>query len=402
LKSTLALFDADRAVRDVGVLCGPAMAGRLAGTAGEALAAEYLVAELEACGLTVSRERFEVLLPDLVGSPELSVGARRFEHLVDFAVNVQGAAAGGDASGETLWLGAAEGDIPSDIAGRVGVCLAPADLQAFVDRHARIRDRGGIGVLQVGSRPDRRKVMNHLRERPGLPSLDVSGAVATALFGVARPDPVGRIGAPVVLRVPLEDRAAESAGNLVARADREPPRVVLCAHYDHVGALADGRYFPGAGDNACGVAAVLEAARVLAARPPERGGVVVLFAAAEELGMLGSRRFAERVPETATVVNVDDLCGGDADPLWVLRSAGFPRDCLDDAVGAPLRFGPLPAHGFADHVPFLDRGVRRVAALLRPATGSDVAHTLLDTPEAVTPSCLAAAGRALLMVSCRA
>lgn len=79
--------------------------------------------------------------------------------------------------------------------------------------------------------------------------------------------------------------------------------VVLGAHYDHLGRQAFGARDPnlpdairnGADDNASGVAAVLELARLLRRNPPRRSVAIVAFSA-EELGLLGSEYFVSHPP----------------------------------------------------------------------------------------------------------
>ena len=90
--------------------------------------------------------------------------------------------------------------------------------------------------------------------------------------------------------------------------------VVLGAHYDALGVDAQGRMYPGADDNATGVAILLEVARLLAARSRNGGtaarpGVVFIAFGAEEKGLYGSAAYAaaptmpfERV---ALMINVD-------------------------------------------------------------------------------------------------
>ena len=71
--------------------------------------------------------------------------------------------------------------------------------------------------------------------------------------------------------------------------------VVIGAHYDHlgyggIGALdpdSTGKVHDGADDNASGVAALLEVARLLHARRPARTVVFIAFSG-EELGTIGS------------------------------------------------------------------------------------------------------------------
>ena len=90
----------------------------------------------------------------------------------------------------------------------------------------------------------------------------------------------------------------------------EPPKtakeageyVLLTAHYDHLGAKA-GKVYPGADDNASGVAVMLEVARtfvgrealVLRIKPLPRAFCLVAFDR-EEDGLIGSRRFAAEPP----------------------------------------------------------------------------------------------------------
>lgn len=83
--------------------------------------------------------------------------------------------------------------------------------------------------------------------------------------------------------------------------------VMIGAHYDHLGlgraggSMATGReadaIHHGADDNASGVAATLEAGRTLAAMSRERKRPVVLaFWSGEEMGLIGSRAFADQMP----------------------------------------------------------------------------------------------------------
>jgi Zn-dependent M28 family amino/carboxypeptidase len=86
--------------------------------------------------------------------------------------------------------------------------------------------------------------------------------------------------------------------------------IVLGAHIDHLGETEDGRYFPGANDNASGVAVVLEVARALKRRSRElRRPIVIVFFGAEEIGLIGSKRFVSEGPvdnsQIVAMVNVD-------------------------------------------------------------------------------------------------
>ena len=107
--------------------------------------------------------------------------------------------------------------------------------------------------------------------------------------------------------------------NVLARLPgREPGKsVLLLAHYDSVPAG------PGVSDDLAGVAAVLEAARVLKAAPPLRHGVLLLLDEGEEAGLLGAREFLEQSPamaEVGAVVNLE--ARGTAGPSLLFETSG--------------------------------------------------------------------------------
>lgn len=92
--------------------------------------------------------------------------------------------------------------------------------------------------------------------------------------------------------------------NVIARLDSASggKTILLMAHYDSVPTG------PGVSDDAAGVAALLEVARILASEGARRNSIVLLFTDAEEVGMLGARAFVEHNPwaaELSAVVNLE-------------------------------------------------------------------------------------------------
>lgn len=72
--------------------------------------------------------------------------------------------------------------------------------------------------------------------------------------------------------------------------------IVLGAHYDHLG-VRDGVIYPGADDNASGVAGMIEVAKTLQAHRRDLGrSVLICFFTGEERGFLGSRHFGRYMP----------------------------------------------------------------------------------------------------------
>jgi Peptidase family M28 len=86
-----------------------------------------------------------------------------------------------------------------------------------------------------------------------------------------------------------------------ADADANGDLVLLAAHYDSVPAG------PGASDDAVGVAAVLEIARILAVMPPTRHPIALLISDGEEAGLLGAQLFVRDQPMAKHVVAAVNL-----------------------------------------------------------------------------------------------
>jgi Zn-dependent M28 family amino/carboxypeptidase len=146
--------------------------------------------------------------------------------------------------------------------------------------------------------------------------------------------------------------------------------LLLGAHLDHVpprGSTGD-TIFNGADDNASGVTAVLELARVLASGRRPKRTIVFAWFGSEETGGLGSRHFADHppVPLTSIVANLQFEMIGRPDPAVAARTlwlTGFERSTLGPALvrrGARLVADPHPEQKFfdrSDNIQFARRGV---------------------------------------------
>jgi Zn-dependent M28 family amino/carboxypeptidase len=153
--------------------------------------------------------------------------------------------------------------------------------------------------------------------------------------------------------------------------DASLPVIVLSAHYDHVG-VRGGRMFPGADDNASGVAVLLEAA-ASCVRQPFRRTVIVAAFDAEEVGLQGARAFIASPPVTkdriAVNVNLDMLARGDKGELYLAGLHHHPtlRPVLEPvAARAPIRllFGhDTPGSGNDDWTMQSDHGVFHEAGI---------------------------------------
>ena len=101
---------------------------------------------------------------------------------------------------------------------------------------------------------------------------------------------------------------------------------VFIAHYDHLGKVGN-VYFPGANDNASGVAVLLDLAKYYAKNPAEHS-VVFIFATGEEVGLLGSKFAAENpyidLEKVKFLFNLD-MCGTGATGVAVINGLKEPE-----------------------------------------------------------------------------
>ena len=132
---------------------------------------------------------------------------------------------------------------------------------------------------------------------------------------------------------------ANIAATLTGHADAAP--ILLAAHYDHLGVI-EGQIFPGADDNASGVAVVLKVLQGLASDPPG-APVDVVFFTGEEHGLLGSRAFVANAPrplaQYSAVLNLDSVgraMGDRPDLKRTVFSSGL--DCFPE-IRAALQDG---------------------------------------------------------------
>ena len=120
------------------------------------------------------------------------------------------------------------------------------------------------------------------------------------------------------------------SNNVIARIEggiEKDSVIMLTAHYDHMGALGD-VYYPGANDNASGVAVLLALARHYVENPPPYT-LVFCFFTAEEQGLLGSFKYAynPRYPleNVATLVNLD-MVGSGGKGFGMVNGTACPKE----------------------------------------------------------------------------
>ena len=185
----------------------------------------------------------------------------------------------------------------------------------------------------------------------------------------------------------------------VVRGRTQPDSfLVVSAHYDHLGMMGKDTYFPGANDNASGVALLLELAAYYA-RPENQPAcsVVFLLFGAEEAGLVGSRYFVTHplvpLPRIKFLVNLDLLGTGEEGATVVNGKIYEPAYQRLAALNDAHHYLPrLTARGRAansDHFPFSEAGVP--AFFLYTRGGSPAYHDVHDVPAALSLASFAGA-----------
>ena len=249
-------------------------------------------------------------------------------------------------------------------------CSRPAGL--FNDQNARAH----VGMLAgtIGSRP--------------------IGSEANARARAYLTDQLSQYGFEVRVqetdsRRPSIGRAAHVANIIAVRQGSRSEAIGLVCHYDSVAAG------PGAADDALGVAAALEAGRVLASRSNPTWTLMLLLTDGEEWGLMGAAALAtdrDVMRRLATYINLDSI-GAAGPPM--LFEAGPGNDWL---VGTWRRAAPYPRGGsFAGEIyrrlpndtDFSVLKLHEIPGLNFAAVGDGYAyHTSRDTPERLSTATL--------------
>lgn len=360
-------------------------AGRLSGSPGAQLVASVLGRHWAALGLEAwdasgYLRPVDVPATRLSGAAELTLGARSFAHRGDFAEDVAHAAPG-RAQGPLRILVPGQG-LPSDrLAG--SVLLVPEAVTGLdvARTAAQAASHGAQGLLLAA--PAGRWFAKSVQVGRGqIPVARVREQLAAELTRSGE--------LPVRLDLPLarDPRRCHNVVGTLPGRDRSRA-LLVSAHFDHLGDDPSGLRFPGAFDNASGVALMVALAWRIAARPRASRPVDVVFAAltGEESGLHGARALLEDQPRPwAAAINLDALAlrqpgfamrlgharagdplaeraadwlarrgveldaadGRDDSAVW--RSAGMPTLGL----GQQRRGGPWPMHTPADDLAALD------------------------------------------------
>ncbi|MFB4294662.1 M28 family metallopeptidase [Nonomuraea sp. ATR24] len=389
LATLLEAVSAQRMQSTVRELADDRYTGRRVGTPGGLAAATWLAERLGELGAATDLSGFDVAnVRELYATPvlEWSTGgqAQRLEHRRDFVEHL--------ASADLPHPNSAPLAHHSDADLRDRWVLAEAGNWAQACERAEAH--GAAGVLTVRGADAEGWMPKMIAGPPTrqVPVIALHTEVHAHLAEALADGPVQVTGSMPLRQITTRGHNVHARFPHPAQGDASRVRVLLSAHYDGVGDDPD-RRLPAAADNASGVAAVLEAARVLAAAPPPGAlELMVAFLDAEEAGAWGSAHHAPTLPPDTLVINLD---GAAHLHQAAAVEAGGPAHALlatlDQAArltGVPLRAGAMASDN------------RRYAAAGLAAIGIGMGmpgyQTPAETPNRVQADTLPAAARLLV------
>ena len=262
--------------------------------------------------------------------------------------------------------------------------MAAAALGDLRKKAFTAKQKGAIGMIVVDDGDPK-------QDEAALPSLvpgglgEVSGATADAGIAIVvvkraiAADLAKGAGAPhratiAVQLEPVRSPTANVVGVIKAGAGaKQPGVVILGAHLDHLGMGGGSNALDpkvhavhnGADDNASGVAALIQAAKLLAAHKGElQRDVVVIAFSGEEEGDLGSDWYVKHLKDpkgVAAMINMDmvgrmranhlNINGGDSAKEWKELAGPACAAARVDCTISGSGYGP------SDHMPFYIAGI---------------------------------------------
>lgn len=202
----------------------------------------------------------------------------------------------------------------------------------------------------------------------------------------------GTLGKGAVLSFPVKHSEA-TASNVVGFLEGSDPElkreaVLFCAHYDAYGVDANGIVYPGAADNALGVAEMLALAEAIAGGPRPRRSVIFFAPTSEEYGLFGTRHYVYNAPwpiaQTVAVLNFDGIGTEARGPVRLAVGYGREYSTLGQtlqtttaALSTLLISDPLPQENTffrSDHYAFVQAGVPAIMVIGAP--GGNITATL--------------------------
>jgi Zn-dependent M28 family amino/carboxypeptidase len=312
---------------------------RSAGTGGDRASVDYVVERLRGAGWNVRTQ--DVSFPFYrERSAELMVAGRELRRGEDFRPIVYSGS--GRVAGRAVSVG--NGCARSDFSGLENGEIALAVRgDCFFRVKARNAEQAGAGALLVAD-----------NEGGEVPAATLGGPGARIPAVIVSADARLAAGDRIELAVDATSERRRTQNVIAETGGGSGDRIVMAgAHLDSV---ANG---PGLNDNGSGVAALLEAAEEIGPQPPG-ARIRLAFWGAEELGLLGSRRYVRSLDDSerrriAAYLNFDMVGSPNGRPAVYSDGNRELAQLLRRAAGR--RLPGASTGGASDHAPFQAAGI---------------------------------------------
>ncbi len=382
-------------------LASDELMGRRTGEPGNQVAARYIAEQFRKLGLKTPPGQTDYLQPisfekvKAATSGTLTLGNDSLRLGKELAVMSGGPT---NVSGEVIYVGygltdGEDGYKGRDVKGRIVVvqggspeAKGPGEIfRASAEKRKLASQKGAAALIELYSESIPWGFVNQYFSREQI-SVPIEGSNGAAMAHVwvnnanNQYKQLKEAGQTVTLRTSGRPRSAAPSANVAGIIEGTDPKlkneyVILSAHFDHVGVGKQGgsayqpsdSIFNGTRDNAFGTVSVLEAAKALSQQRPKRS-ILVLALTGEEVGLLGSRYYAEHplVPLKQTVFDLNTDGAGYNDTT-IVSVIGLERTgARAEIETAAKTFGlgvfaePAPEQGLfdrSDNVSFAAKGI---------------------------------------------
>ncbi|MEO8066415.1 MAG: M28 family peptidase [Flavobacteriales bacterium] len=368
----------------IGDLCSPDMFGRGYVQGGDSLAAEYLAAKFKALGAEPVRESyFEPFTFNVNSFPNpiyAVIDGMALQPGVDFIVGPNS----GKASGNFGIAHITPQDLsPENAARTYGVISGKAV-------HFNVPATKDPDSLALFAKMER-ELMYYapvIKRTSGKLTWSVAHEALPYPLIEVLPEAITDSAETIDLRIKnklIRDHHARNVWGWVKGKKPGKGTVIISAHFDHLGLMGDA-LFPGANDNASGVAMLLTLMERFVKEPPDHNVFFIAFAG-EEAGLEGSTWcVADRPIEWNTVrlmLNLDIMGTGDDGIMVVNATVQEDEFALLTQINTDKpRLVDIKSRGPAcnsDHCPFVQKGIP--AIFIYTLGGIAAYHDVNDKPE---------------------
>lgn len=275
-------------------LCSPKFHGRGYVKGGDEKAAAFIYKEFKKLkGIEVQYQPFAFPVNTFPGKMKVKVDGKTLEPGVDYMVAPE--------------CGNVKGKFKVVVAG-YPVFSSETNYKAFIDSFGKKYTEHTDVLLIIDTLPtlneEEKKRLSSIKHKPGFASGFIMLTNKKLIWSVGteqdkfpeitiKENKFNRSASSIELSIEAKLIENHTANNVLAyiKGTRRPDStIVMCAHYDHLGRMGKKTYFPGANDNASGIAMMLDMANYYSQHPPEYSVLFIAFAA-EEAGLIGSQYY---------------------------------------------------------------------------------------------------------------